>query len=46
MCQGSNFKVGVATRACNVNLAFSDGSEGWAYYSSGYLRHNSGGDGP
>ena len=28
-----------------MNLAFSDGEYGWAYYSSGYLRHNSGGDG-
>ena len=27
-------------------MAFSDGPNGWAYYSSGYLRHNSGGDGP
>ncbi len=26
--------------------AFSDTEKGWAYYSSGYLRHNSGGSGP
>ena len=43
---GNNFKVGVAQRGCNVNLAFSDCSKGWAYYSFGYLRHNSGGEGP
>ena len=29
-----------------MELAFSDVKYGWAYYSSGYLRHNSGGDGP
>ena len=37
--QGTNFKVGIATRGCDVNMAFSDGSEGWAYYSFGQLRH-------
>ena len=44
--KGSNFKVGVASRKCSLNVAFSDQAEGWAYYSCGYLRHNSGGDGP
>ena len=28
-----------------MELAFSDREFGWSYYSSGYLRHNSGGDG-
>ena len=46
MVKGSNFKVGVATRKCNLEFAFSDCEWGWAYYNSGYLRHNSGGDGP
>eukprot|EP00347_Sterkiella_histriomuscorum_P015271 403357661 len=44
--KGSNFKIGIAGRKCEINLAFSDGKEGWAYYSGGFLRHNSGGDGP
>lgn len=44
--KGNNFKIGIATRKCDVNMAFSDCKEGWAYYSSGFLRHNSGGDGP
>jgi hypothetical protein len=29
-----------------MELAFSDKEFGWSYYSSGYLRHNSGGEGP
>ncbi len=29
-----------------MNLAFSDSDQGWSYYSCGYLRHDSGGDGP
>ena len=45
MTTGTNFKVGIASNKCNVNLAFSDSDQGWAYYSSGYLRHSSGGDG-
>ncbi len=44
--EGNNFKIGVASRGCSVNLAFSDCNKGWAYYSFGYLRHNSGGEGP
>ena len=43
--QGTNFKVGVSSRKCDLELAFCDGAHGWAYYSSGYLRHNSGGEG-
>ncbi len=44
--KGSNFKVGISTREADLELAFSDKEFGWAYYCSGYLRHNSGGDGP
>ena len=44
--KGSNFKIGISTRDADLDLAFSDKEHGWAYYSSGYLRHNSGGDGP
>ena len=46
MIKGNNFKIGIATRKCNVEVAFSDSEHGWAYYNSGYLRHKSGGDGP
>ena len=46
MLKGNNFKIGVAKEDCDLTIAFSDTPKGWAYYSSGYLRHNSGGDGP
>ena len=46
MIKGTNFKVGIASKYCNVEQAFSDSKHGWAYYSSGFLRHNSGGQGP
>ena len=29
-----------------IAQSFSDTEKGWGYYSSGYLRHNSGGSGP
>ena len=45
MIKGTNFKIGVSRKAIDFNLAFSDTDKGWAYYSSGYLRHNSGGSG-
>ena len=46
LTHGSNFKIGIATRKSDLEMAFSDKEHGWAYYSSGFLRHNSGGDGP
>ncbi len=54
MNKGNNFKIGVSRKNIDFNLvlaaltmqAFSDTDKGWAYYSSGYLRHNSGGSGP
>ncbi len=30
----------------NFDFAFSDTNDGWAYYSTGQLRHNSKGEGP
>jgi hypothetical protein len=30
----------------NLDIAFSDTADGWAYYSNGQLRHQSKGDGP
>lgn len=45
MIKGSNFKLGVSKTRRNLDLAFSDTQDGWAYYSNGQLRHNSKGDG-
>ncbi|CDW71638.1 spry domain containing protein [Stylonychia lemnae] len=45
MTHGKNFKIGIATRYSQMEQAFSDSIYGWAYYSGGQLRHNSGGDG-
>lgn len=44
--KGSNFKIGVSRTRRNLDIAFSDTEDGWAYYSNGQLRHNSKGDGP
>lgn len=44
--KGSNFKLGVSRSRHNLDIAFSDDADGWAYYSNGQLRHNSKGDGP
>ena len=44
--KGSNFKVGISKTRRNLDIAFSDTEDGWAYYSNGQLRHNSKGDGP
>ncbi len=38
--------MGISKKDIDYNLAFSDTDKGWAYYSSGYLRHQSGGSGP
>jgi len=43
--KGSNFKVGVSKSRRNLEIAFSDTEDGWAYYSNGQLRHNSKGEG-
>lgn len=44
--KGSNFKIGVSKVRRNIDIAFSDTTDGWAFYSNGQLRHNSKGDGP
>ena len=46
MLKGSNFKIGVSSTREVVDNAFSDYETGWAYYSSGQLRHNSKGTRP
>eukprot|EP00347_Sterkiella_histriomuscorum_P015071 403358421 len=43
--KGSNFKIGVSRSKRNLEIAFSDVEDGWAYYSNGQLRHNSKGEG-
>lgn len=44
--KGSNFKIGVSKSKRNLEIAFSDTADGWAYYSNGQLRHCSKGEGP
>ena len=44
--KGKHFKIGVSTKNCKFDAAFSDFAEGWAYYSSGSLRNNSPSKGP
>lgn len=45
--KGSNFKIGIAESKARSepDIAFSDGDQGWAYYSTGQTRHNSKGFG-
>ena len=45
--KGSNFKIGIATQSAKQmpNSAFSDTDQGYAYFSTGTLRHNSKGSG-
>jgi hypothetical protein len=33
--KGSNFKIGVSRSKRNLDVAFSDFEDGWAYYSNG-----------
>lgn len=33
--KGSNFKIGVSKTRRLLDFAFSDSSDGWAYYSNG-----------
>ena len=33
--KGSNFKIGISKSKRNLDIAFSDTDEGWAYYSNG-----------
>lgn len=44
--KGSNFKIGVSTNREVLDAGFSDGPEGWAYYSKGSIRHGSKLEGP
>jgi len=44
--KGSNFKIGVSTNRLVLDAAFSDTSEGFAFYSNGSLRNGSKGEGP
>ena len=46
LLKGSNFKLGVSLSRRLLDQAFSDSSDGFAYYSSGYLRNGNKGDGP
>jgi len=47
LLKGTNFKIGIAESQCRdePDVAFSDGTKGYAYYSNGQLRHNSKGSG-
>lgn len=46
--KGNNFKIGIATEMAKKvpNSAFSDTDQGFAYFSTGSLRHASKGSGP
>uniref|UniRef100_A0A7S3I2R6 B30.2/SPRY domain-containing protein n=1 Tax=Favella ehrenbergii TaxID=182087 RepID=A0A7S3I2R6_9SPIT len=46
--RGTNFKFGIATEQAraNPNMAFCDDKHGYAYFSTGALRHASKGMGP
>ena len=46
--KGNNFKFGIATDAAksDPDQAFCDSAEGYAYFSTGQLRHASKGHGP
>jgi hypothetical protein len=35
LLKGSNFKIGVSKNRKNMDIAFSDTCDGWAYYSNG-----------
>jgi hypothetical protein len=39
--KGNNFKIGVSRTRSNLDSAFSDTQDGWAYCSSGELRNGS-----